>query len=268
MTHERRDALEAPFDGECASMARARHAASAFARTSVPIFVRGESGTGRRTLARQIALARGATASALAVIVPGDRAFPVAELAALKHVIVERPSELSRGDQNALVEATRAGLRLHTWGDDQVWKALDQRFRTALAAGEIALPPLRERGSEIVCWSRHFAALHSSGTCPRLSEEQESFVAAQRWTGNLPQLERYVVDALSFDAGYMSTAWLPAGAATVSVPFKIETLTAATKKFREEYIQRVLKHFGGNRTQAARAMNVDPRTIFRHLEKK
>ncbi|HXT98923.1 MAG TPA: helix-turn-helix domain-containing protein, partial [Polyangia bacterium] len=41
----------------------------------------------------------------------------------------------------------------------------------------------------------------------------------------------------------------------------------AKEKFQREYINEILTLNNGNRTKTARDLGVDPRTIFRHLEK-
>jgi len=44
-------------------------------------------------------------------------------------------------------------------------------------------------------------------------------------------------------------------------------LAEAKEKFQRDYINEVLERNLGNRTRTARDLGVDPRTIFRHLEK-
>ena len=44
-------------------------------------------------------------------------------------------------------------------------------------------------------------------------------------------------------------------------------LAEAREEWQREYINEVLRINNGNRTKAARDLDVDPRTIFRHLEK-
>jgi len=44
-------------------------------------------------------------------------------------------------------------------------------------------------------------------------------------------------------------------------------LTEAREEFTRNYILEVLERNGGNRTQTARDLGVDPRTIFRYLER-
>jgi transcriptional regulator with GAF, ATPase, and Fis domain len=47
----------------------------------------------------------------------------------------------------------------------------------------------------------------------------------------------------------------------------ILSLADARDKWQRDYINEVLALNGGNRTKTARDLGVDPRTIFRHLEK-
>jgi transcriptional regulator with GAF, ATPase, and Fis domain len=45
------------------------------------------------------------------------------------------------------------------------------------------------------------------------------------------------------------------------------TLAQAREEFQRRYILEVLERNNGNRTKTARDLGVDPRTIFRYLEK-
>jgi DNA-binding NtrC family response regulator len=44
-------------------------------------------------------------------------------------------------------------------------------------------------------------------------------------------------------------------------------LAQAKEEFQRQYINEVLAQNSGNRTKTARDLGVDPRTIFRHLER-
>ena len=48
---------------------------------------------------------------------------------------------------------------------------------------------------------------------------------------------------------------------------EILPLADAKEKFQRDYINHVLQLNNGNRTKTARDLGVDPRTIFRHLER-
>ena len=44
-------------------------------------------------------------------------------------------------------------------------------------------------------------------------------------------------------------------------------LAQAKEEFQRDYVLQVLERNGGNRTKTAKDLGVDPRTIFRYLEK-
>ena len=48
---------------------------------------------------------------------------------------------------------------------------------------------------------------------------------------------------------------------------RILPLEKAKEEFQRNYVLEVLERNNGNRTQTARELGVDPRTIFRYLEK-
>ena len=62
----------------------------------------------------------------------------------------------------------------------------------------------------------------------------------------------------------------PSGTSVVEIgdlDGEIMSLTEARELWQRTYINRVLALNNGNRTKTARDLGVDPRTIFRHLEK-
>ena len=50
-------------------------------------------------------------------------------------------------------------------------------------------------------------------------------------------------------------------------PPEILPLADARERFQKDYIMEVLSYNNGNRTKTARDLDVDPRTVFRYLEK-
>ena len=48
---------------------------------------------------------------------------------------------------------------------------------------------------------------------------------------------------------------------------EIKTLSQAREDFQRRYVLEVLERNNGNRTKTARDLGVDPRTIFRYLER-
>jgi DNA-binding NtrC family response regulator len=85
------------------------------------------------------------------------------------------------------------------------------------------------------------------------------------WPGNVRQLENRIKKAIvmcdktlvgSEDLDMLPEAMAP-----------IKTLAQAREDFQRRYILEVLERNNGNRTKTARDLGVDPRTIFRYLER-
>src|SRR6476660_10121960 len=85
------------------------------------------------------------------------------------------------------------------------------------------------------------------------------------WPGNIRQLENHSKKACVLaDKALLGPEDL---GLTADVLPAILPLSDAKEKFQREYINEVLELNNGNRTKTARDLGVDPRTIFRHLEK-
>ena len=62
-------------------------------------------------------------------------------------------------------------------------------------------------------------------------------------------------------------ATVPAPAPTASAPDEpFEPLDEFVERMRKQHVEAALARVAGNRTQAARILRVDPRTVFRYLE--
>ena len=132
----------------------------------------------------------------------------------------------------------------------------------------IRLPPLRERGEDVAVLARWFLQRYAVEFESRARGFAPGAVAAirkYRWPGNIRELENRVKKAAVLADGPLVTAEdLDLGRAELepAVP-----LAQAIEEFRKSYISDVLDRNGGNRTKTAKDLDVDPRTIFRHLEK-
>ncbi len=142
----------------------------------------------------------------------------------------------------------------------------------------VALPPLRDRGDDVLLIARYLLGRYASQYGKdQWSDPQSAFSPSAlrsmmkfSWPGNIRQLENHIKKALVLAEGSQITAKdldldvLEGATAEEDV---IVPLSEARENWQREYINRVLALNGGNRTKTARDLGVDPRTIFRHLEK-
>ena len=132
----------------------------------------------------------------------------------------------------------------------------------------LSLPPLRERDEDIVLIARFFIARYGPEIVGReitLSRESVRALKRWRWPGNIRELENRIKKAIVFcDGGVVTPADLdiPEDGEVRMLP-----LADAREEWQREYINKILAMNDGNRTKTARDLDVDPRTIFRHLEK-
>ncbi|MFH0900740.1 MAG: sigma-54 dependent transcriptional regulator, partial [Pseudomonadota bacterium] len=68
-----------------------------------------------------------------------------------------------------------------------------------LAGYEVSLPPLRDRGRDIIDLAREF--LHQSFPSKRISPEAEAALLCHRWPGNIRELQN-IIGAAAIDAGH------------------------------------------------------------------
>ena len=131
------------------------------------------------------------------------------------------------------------------------------------------LPPLRERREDIPALEEHFAALHGrGGTRPVVTEEAMARLAAYDWPGNVRQLENVVARALALNmTGVLTPADFPAPIG--DAPKKLTTLVGDMPTLAElsrRYAAHVLQTVGGNKSEAARLLEVDRKTLYKLLE--
>ena len=130
------------------------------------------------------------------------------------------------------------------------------------------LPPLRERCDDVLIIAKVLISKYADelGSSVRgFSPAALASIKKYTWPGNIRQLENRIKKALVLcDQALLSPEDLDLGpgAETAIMP-----LEKAKEDFQRRYVLDVLERNNGNRTQTARDLGVDPRTIFRYLEK-
>jgi transcriptional regulator with GAF, ATPase, and Fis domain len=130
------------------------------------------------------------------------------------------------------------------------------------------LPPLRERGDDVLVIAKFLLGKYGEEYGAKVKGFTPNALIAMRkysWPGNVRQLENRIKKALVLcdrsligpeDMDLFPEALEP-----------IMSLAQAREDFQRRYILEVLERNNGNRTKTARDLGVDPRTIFRYLER-
>ena len=132
----------------------------------------------------------------------------------------------------------------------------------------LSLPPLRERGGDILLIANYFLKRYGQELAGRpvtLSSEAARALGRWRWPGNIRELDNRIKKAVVFsDSGVIRPEDLDLGDGALE---PLLSLAEARDVWQRDYINHALALNDGNRTQTARLLDVDPRTIFRHLER-
>jgi two-component system NtrC family response regulator len=136
----------------------------------------------------------------------------------------------------------------------------------------ITVPALRERSEDIPALAEYFLARHGRTLNPTVTGIDPGALArlaAHDWPGNVRELEGVIQRALVLaDDEALTPANLPADLRpTPLTPCGTPWPARATLEEVEAFwIRHTLEHCGGNRTQAARQLGIDPSTLWRKLK--
>jgi len=132
----------------------------------------------------------------------------------------------------------------------------------------ITMPPLRDRGEDTEVLAQFFLkkfAAEFDSRAQGFTPEAMKKMKEAPWPGNIRELENRVRKAVLFTDGpviKVDNLEIPEQEERDVVP-----LAMAKERFERTYVLSVLKTNKGNRTKTARDLGVDPRTVFRYLEK-
>ncbi len=133
---------------------------------------------------------------------------------------------------------------------------------------QLHLPPLHDRGEDAVTLAKWFlgrAARELGSKVKGFSPQALVAIKRFRWPGNIRQLENRIKKAV-----VLAEKPLISPDDLELRPEQLEPILAlaeARDEWQKRYINEVLERNGGNRTKTAKDLGVDPRTIFRHLER-
>jgi DNA-binding NtrC family response regulator len=284
--------------GRSASMALVHELIGRAAGSRATVAITGEPGTGKDVVARMVhelsdragrpfitVQCEGADAATLAqelfgaarggllerahggtLVLDGVRSAPRPLRARIAAAIAERVVIRAGADAPVPIDV-RLVLTARTDADEPSLDSAELLFgdRNVLP---IALPPLRERRSDIPTLVRHFrarAAREAGVTLPALPAETMSSLMGHQWPGNVRELEHWVeriAYAASNEAGESETARAGPGSEFAQLDAARLTLEALERK----YILYVLKQERGHQSRAAERLGIDRRTLYRKLK--
>jgi transcriptional regulator with GAF, ATPase, and Fis domain len=130
------------------------------------------------------------------------------------------------------------------------------------------LPALRQRGDDVVIIAKALLSKYADelkSSVQGFTPQALAAIKKNPWPGNIRQLENRIKKALVLcDKALLGVEDLELDQAGES---PILPLEKAKEEFQRKYVLEVLERNNGNRTQTARDLGVDPRTIFRYLER-
>ncbi len=138
---------------------------------------------------------------------------------------------------------------------------------------DIELPPLRERGQDILHLAHHFLsnlALRQGTTAPTLSTDVVEKLLNHSWPGNVRELQNVIERAVALCRnGVVELSDLPKAFAESSprpsAPATVPLVTV--EELERHHILAILEHTGGNKVEAARILGLNRRTLYRKMEK-
>ncbi len=132
----------------------------------------------------------------------------------------------------------------------------------------ISIPPLRERGDDVLLLARHFTerfARELGKQEPRFSDEALRAFRGHGWPGNVRELENVIQRLVVMAEGdRVDVPDLPS-MMRYSVP-REAGLDRTLAEVETEHISNVLASFGGNKTRAAEILGIDRKTLREKLK--
>jgi two-component system response regulator AtoC len=156
----------------------------------------------------------------------------------------------------------------------------DGRFRGdlfyRLNVFSIDLPPLRERMEDVPLLVEHFLAKYTAKLgirAPRLTPEALKCLMGYSWPGNIRELENCIERGLVLAEGAIDVDSLPdvilgrAGAVySDEIPADCLSLKVAEEMIERRLIRKALEQTKGNRTHAARILEISHRSLLYKLK--
>jgi DNA-binding NtrC family response regulator len=178
-------------------------------------------------------------------------------------------------------EFRRVGDTVNRTADVRIVSATNRKLEAAVEEGrfredlyyriggvEIALPPLRDRATDVPMLAAHFLAKErekSRGGAAKLTADAESVFLAYRWPGNVRELQNTIrsAHALAGDAATIDVEHLPDRMRTAVARggASISSYQDAVTRFRRDLIEKSLLQANGNQNRAAASLSMSRQAL-------
>ena len=144
----------------------------------------------------------------------------------------------------------------------------DGRFREdlyyRLNGVTLKLPPLRERKGDIALLARHF--MDRFGAQKKLSARALDVLQTYAWPGNIRELQMVIQRAaILANSDTVDADDLPLDVRDVGWKSAAVRTGLSLADMEKEYIETVLRQHEGHRGKTARALGIDPKTLYNKL---
>jgi two-component system NtrC family response regulator len=150
----------------------------------------------------------------------------------------------------------------------------EEKFRSdlfyRLSTFQISLPSLKERIEDIESLANYFILVFADKTNKAIPVMQKEYINAlkhYRWPGNIRELKNVIERSVILeDAGELTLESLPFEMRAVSQSSSSIMSAFDLSSVEKLHIQKVLNYTKGNKTEAARLLNIGLTTLYRKIE--
>jgi transcriptional regulator with PAS, ATPase and Fis domain len=168
--------------------------------------------------------------------------------------------------------------------DARVIAASNQSLRDLVSEGEfradlyyrlhvisIDLPPLRDRGDDILLLTYYFVKKNAETLelqPVRISDKILDIFTSYSWPGNVRELENVLKRMMIMnETGILTVKDLPKHMLTAKMYYASNRMNMSLDDIEKEHIAEIYKHNNGNKTQAAKILGVTRKTLHSKLRK-